>query len=354
MLPEKDPKTQNWTNPYTNICLSPYRLVAAGGGPKNVQMPDGTIMSASELKRELNYPGLFAWNAEKKDLLEAVEFLHTHPDSNWDLVVDSGAYSAWSKGKLFDVDEYINFLESNKILDVCFWAAEADKIPGSFGVDPTEEERLQAPESSWQNYLYMIKRVSWPKKIVPIFHQGEDIKHLKRMLSYRFEDGDFIPYIGISPRNDVHVGEKIKWYEYIWKIIYEECAKLGREIPLTHNFGMTTVALMEQFPSCSSDSTSWVRSASFGNINIVVNGKIKSIYVSNRNTSSPDHINNQSPAIKEAVEKACKKMGHGMTLQALVDDDNGSLRPLFNLISLNDWKQSFKYQGTQDFKEELW
>lgn len=354
MVEELKPEQQHWENPYKGISLTPYRLIAAGGGPKNVELPDGTIMSASELKRELNYPGLFAWNAERKDLLEAVEYLHTHPESNWDLVVDSGAYSAWSKGKKFDMDEYINFLESNKILDVCFWAAEADRIPGTFGVDPTEEDRLAAPEESWQNYLYMIKRVSWPKKIVPIFHQGEDIKHLIRMLSYRFPDGDFIPYIGISPRNDVHVNEKMKWYEYVWKIIYEKCAELGREIPLTHNFGMTTISLMEQYPSCSSDSTSWVRSASFGNITIVMNGKIKSIYVSNRNTNSPDHINNQPAAVKEAVEKACKKMGHGVNIEALVNDEKGAIRPLFNLISLNDWKQSFEYIGTQQFKEELW
>lgn len=354
MVEELKPEQQHWENPYKGISLTPYRLVAAGGGPKNVELPDGSIMSASELKRELNYPGLFAWNAERKDLLEAVEYLHRHPESDWDLVVDSGAYSAWSKGKKFDMDEYINFLESNKILDVCFWAAEADRIPGTFGVDPTEEDRLAAPEESWQNYLYMIKRVSWPKKIVPIFHQGEDIKHLIRMLSYKFPDGDFIPYIGISPRNDVHVNEKIKWYEHIWKVIYEKCAELGREIPLTHNFGMTTISLMEQYPSCSSDSTSWVRSASFGNINIVMNGKIKSIYVSSRNTNSPDHINNQPAAVKEAVEKACKKMGHGVNVEALVNDEKGAIRPLFNLISLNEWKQSFEYIGTQQFKEELW
>ena len=30
MIPERDPKTQNWTNPYKNISLTPYRLIAAG------------------------------------------------------------------------------------------------------------------------------------------------------------------------------------------------------------------------------------------------------------------------------------------------------------------------------------
>lgn len=200
----------------------------------------------------------------------------------------------------------------------------------------------------------MIKRVRWPKKIVPIFHMGEDYNHLLRMLQYRFDDGDFIPYIGISPRNDVHVGEKIKWYEKTWKIIYDECARLDREIPLTHNFGMTTISIMEQYPSCSSDSTSWVRSGSFGNISIVVNGKIKSIYVSDRNPNSADHINQQSIAIKDAVEAECKKMGYGMSLEALINDSKGALRPLFNLFSLNEWKKEFRYEGNDSFKEDLW
>ena len=48
--------------------------MAAGGGPRNVVFPDGSILSAGDVKRELNYPGLFAWNAEKKELLESVEF----------------------------------------------------------------------------------------------------------------------------------------------------------------------------------------------------------------------------------------------------------------------------------------
>lgn len=345
---------RNLTNPFKGISKNPYQLIAAGDGPRNVELPDGTITSAAEIKRELEYPQLFAWNLEGKALLEWVAYLQEHPDCKSRLVVDSGAYSAWSRGKQFDMDEYINFMEDNKVLDVAFWAAEADVIPGSFGVDPTPEEVEAAPEKSWQNYLYMIERVSWPKKIVPIFHMGEDYKHLLRMLRYQFEDGDFIPYIGISPRNDVHVNEKVQWYNATWKIIYDECAKLGREIPLTHNFGCTTISIMEQFPSMSSDSTSWVRGASFGNIELVIGAKIKTVYVSNRNPHDPDHITNQSPAVKQAVEDMCHKIGHGITLQALLDDDKGNLRPLVNLYSLDEWRKSFVYKGTTSFKKSLW
>ena len=362
MLPELRPEEQNMTNPYLNISLTPYRIIAAtDAGHKdmvfseNVNLPDGAPMNCTDLKKQLGYCQLIDWNADQKNLLKWVEYKKEHPESPCDIVIDSGAFSMWSCNKPFDMDKYINFLNSNDIMDIVFWVAEADKIPGRKNVDPTEEEREAAPEESWNNYLYMIKRVKYPKKVVPIFHMGEDYKHLIRMLEYRFADGDFIPYIGISPRNDVHVNEKIKWYEKTWQIISDKCAELGRAIPLTHNFGCTTISIMEQFPSCSSDSSSWMQSATKGRVMIPMNGKMKTLYMSDRNTLSPDHIYNQSVAIREDVEKLCAKIGHGITLKNLCEDDpKGDLKMLFNLYSLNEWKKSFEYEGTNAVKEELW
>lgn len=344
------PIIQDFTNTFKDLPPMDYLLIAAGEGPRNVHLPDGRIVNASDIKRDLGYPQLFAWNLEGKALLEWVEYLGEHPECPCKLVVDSGAYSMWSRGKTFDMDEYINFLNSNNVIDRAFWVAEADVIPGRMGVDPTEEERKEAPEKSWQNYLYMIDRVKFPKKVVPIFHQGEDFSHLKRMLTFTFKDGDHIPYIGISPRNDVHVNEKMKWYEQVWKIIKES----PNPNVMTHNFGMTTISMMEQYPSMSSDSTSWIRSASFGNIMLVVNGKIKTYYVSNRNPDAPDHVNHLSKALKEDIEKHVARIGNGITLKDLLEDDNGSLRIIFNLYSLNEWKKSFKFEGNDLYKEDLW
>lgn len=342
---------QDFTNPFKNYKQEEYLLIAAGEGVKDVEMPDGTLLSASEVKRDLNYPQLFAWNLEGKALLEWVRYLKEHPECHCKLVVDSGAYSAWSRGLDFDLDEYINFLNSNNVIETVFWCAEADVIPGSFGVDPTKEEIENAPNKSWENYLYMIKHVNIPKKIVPIFHQGEDFKFLKQILEYKFEDGDNIPYIGISPRNDVHVNEKIKWYEKVWKFIRES----SNPNVLTHNFGMTSIPLMEQYPSCSSDSTSWIRSASFGNILIPVNGKVKTILVSDRKKTDPLHIYNQPQAIRNAVEKECEEIGYGLNVHELVEnDETGKRRMLFNLFSLNKWRINFKYSGNNIFKQNLW
>ena len=101
---------QDWTNPFTKCKIGEdyYGIIAAGEGVKNVNMPDGTILDASDVKRDLGYPQLFAWNLEGKALLEWVEYLDKNPDCPCKLVVDSGAYSMWSRGKEFDMDEYID------------------------------------------------------------------------------------------------------------------------------------------------------------------------------------------------------------------------------------------------------
>ena len=354
MIPELDIKNQDWTDPYIDLPTQPYHIILAGEGVRNVCWPDGSVTSASDIKRELGQCQLFAWNLEGKALLEWVKYLNENPDCPCKLVVDSGAYSAWSRGKEFDIDEYINFLNSNNVIETCFWAAEADKIPGRMNVEPTLEEKLQAPEISWNNYLYMIKRVKCPKKIVPIFHMHEDFNHLRRMIRYQHHDGSFIKYIGISPANDSHVNDKVKWYEQVWAVITEECNKLGRSLPYSHNFGMTSLPLISQFPSYTSDSTSWIRGASFGNIQVIVNDKIKSIYVSNRNPNAPDHITNQPLAIQEAVAKIVSDIGHGLTLKDLLEDENGALRICFNIYSINKWCREFVYKGTDEFKEDLW
>ena len=88
---------------------------------------------------------------------------------------------------------------------------------------------------------------------------------------------------------------------------------------------------------------------------IPMNGKMKTIYVSDRNTLSPEHIYNQSKAVQDDVSRLRADIGHGMTLKNLCEDDpKGDLKMLFNLYALNTWKKNFKYEGDTQFKEELW
>ena len=120
----------------------PYMLIFAGTGRKNVELPDGTITSCHDVKRDLGYPQLLAWKNERKELDRWVEYLREHPDCPCKLVVDSSAYSAWTRGLQIDIDEYIAYI--NSISDVVYWFAELDKIPGEFGGEHTPEELAEA------------------------------------------------------------------------------------------------------------------------------------------------------------------------------------------------------------------
>jgi hypothetical protein len=207
---------------------------------------------------------------------------------------------------------------------------------------------MEAPKLSWENYLYMVDKVKSPEKLIPIFHQGEDFKWLKNMLNYKYTEGalkgQYIKYIGLSCNKELSTKDWIKWFEETFKMI----RRSPNPNVKTHAFGMTSLKVLEQFPFTSADSTSWVRFASFGRI--VYDGKI--IYVSKRNEHNEDYIMNQSPALISSVKDICKKLN--MSLEDIINDDSGESRCLFNLRSLKNWVDNYKYTGTDSFKEDLW
>lgn len=325
-----------------------YLLVAAGSGARNIELPDGTITSCEEVKTELGYPQLLAWMNERKELDNWVEKLRTNPDCKCKLIVDSSAYSASTIGMVVDIDEYIEYI--NSISDVVYWFAALDKIPGENGEPPTPQQIADAPRISWENYLYMIERVNCPKKIVPVFHAGEDIKYLKQMLEFTFPDGSHIEYMGLGGIVGARPDEIVKWYESIWPIIKSSS---NPDIKV-HNFGMTSTKTIEQFPSMSSDSTSWLKFGIYGSILIPIRDKVRAFRCGNRCMLDNNHILNQQADIKAEAERICKLMGHGMSLDALVNEEKNHLKLLFNLYSLNEWRKKFEYKGNDFYKVDLW
>lgn len=305
---------------------------------------------STELKRKLGYDQLLSQLNERSACKEWVEYLRSHPECKSKLFIDSGAYTAHTKGKEVDVDEYIEFI--NSIDDVVTTFAQVDKIPGKWGEPKTPEQLAEAPILSWENYNYMVRRVKSPKKLQPIFHQGEDFKYLKQMLEFKYPEdvldkscvGQPIDYIGISCNKELSSSDWYAWFLQVFKIIRDSSNPNVK----THAFGMTSLRILEQFPFHSADSTSWVRSASFGNIIV----GYTSAYTSNRSLGDPGHINNQPKAVKDDVARICNK--YGMNLEEIINDDKPYPRAMFNLCSLKDWADNYKYQGTDEFLEELW
>ena len=98
------------------------------------------------------------------------------------IFIDSGAYSAYTKGATIDVDAYIDWINSNG--DAFTVIAQVDFIPGKSNLETDPDIYLRAPGISWENYLYMHKRLrpELRDKLIPVYHQGEDFKWLKNML----------------------------------------------------------------------------------------------------------------------------------------------------------------------------
>lgn len=307
-----------------------FDLYRAGTGTRGAQ----------DLIKELGCNQLLSQLNEKTSIMQWVAYLREHPESKSKLFIDSGAFSAHTKGKEVDVDAYIRFM--NEIDDVTYVFAQVDKIPGRFGKPRTPQQLADAPKESWDNYLYMVDKVKSRDKLLPIFHQGEDFKWLKNMLEYTHSDGKHIWYIGISPSNDVSVVEKKKWLEVVFRIIKESSNPNVK----THAFGMTSLNVLEQYPFTSADSTSWLLSAANGGI--IINGK--TMPISDRRWADPKNLLNRSVGIQESAEDIAKRFGY--TLQQLSEDSEA--RRLFNIKSLKEWEDNYVYHGNSQFKTELW
>lgn len=249
--------------------------------------------------------------------------------SNSNLFVDSGAYTAYTKGVELDVDEYIDYL--NSITEHLTIFAQLDTIPGRYGQIKTAKDRAEAPEKSWENYLYMRKRLKEPKKLLPIFHQGEDYKWLKNMLEWVDENGEYIEYIGVSPAFDV------PGLENFLDLSFDIISKSSNPNVKTHAFGMTRLDILEMYPYTSADSTSWKLSAAMGSIYTPYGN----LYVSDRGKYDKSYILNKP---KEAQHKILEYLDNlGFTFEDVANHDYN--RYIVNIQYLMNWAKNYKFKG---------
>lgn len=264
--------------------------------------------------------------------------------SNWTqrehgkLFIDSGAYTAYTKQTVIDVDAYIDYI--NSIDEHITLFAQLDKIPGEHGKPKTKEQILEAPKLSWENYLYMRNKVNSPDKLLPIFHRREDFKWLKLMLETKF-DGKHIPYIGIAATTDSSVAEKVEWFEKVFEVIKHSSNPNVK----THAFGMTSLKVLEQYPFTSADSTSWIMTGAMGSIM----SPFGTISISEQQSKSRDYIlhlpEHAQKDVKQFVENA------GFNLEELSKDYKK--RITFNAHYSKTWAENYEFKGSGVYKKKL-
>ena len=268
--------------------------------------------------------------------------------TNGKLLIDSGAHSAHTKGITLDLEEYIGFVNEN--IDKFTLYVQVDKIPGVYRMPKTAKDWLEAPQLSWENYLYMREKSKDPSKLVPVFHQGEDLKWLRNMLDYTFSDGSHIPYIGLSPRGDVSLKAK---YDYSAEC-FATIQNSSNPNVKTHAFGATSLEMLERLPYTSADSTTWVLVSAFGQVwmpNCIdgdINGVGIKLGVSEENRSHPTATQTywEQPAkIKKKLDDYFESIGTNIEELSV----SHSARALASAKYVQNWANNYEYKGLKSF-----
>lgn len=298
---------------------------------------------ASILLKQLGCNKLCSQFTEGSLIKSWVDYKKDNPDSKCKIFVDSGAWTAYTKGITIDIDDYISFI--NEIGDWVEIFAELDKLPGALGKTTTYEDIQIAAEESWNNYLYMINNVD-PKfqhKIMPVFHHEEEFYFLERMLDYVFPDGSKIEYIGLGAVADIkNKQRRRKWFDKCFELIRSS----NNPDVKVHAFGMTSIDLLNCIPFYSADSTSWIMNCINGNIWL----EGKSIYIGEDMSGNNSFYDITDNILSLVVSRAKE---YNLSLDQLRSDYIS--RSLFNIHEFKRWQDSYVYEGNKNFKQiDLW
>lgn len=238
----------------------------------------------------------------------------TKSDKPISLILDSGAFSAWSKGAEVDIDAYADFaLKYEPDIDLIVNLDVIPGKPGQMGTALSLDDIEASARKGYENYRYMLRRGVPKDKLIHVFHQGESFKWLQRMV----QD---IPYIGISPANDRTTEQKVMWLDECMKYA---CDDKGMPLVKFHGFAVTSLRIMMRYPWYSVDSTSWVMTGRMGSIMTPQkkNGgynwllEPRKVNVSSRSPAKSDageHIDSYPPRIRSEILNYFGERGYSL------------------------------------------
>jgi hypothetical protein len=161
-----------------------------------------------------------------------------------DLLIDSGAFSAFTCGKEIKLSKYIGFLQCHP--NIVHRYISLDHIPGQAGrrtADP------KATQKTYRNHQAMKDAGLEPWAV---FHRQDDFRWLERYLL----DGERHIALAPHPVHDKH--EVVGWLRRCFDILPSSVK--------VHGLGITTAVMLEYFRFASVDSASWITVAKYGGI----------------------------------------------------------------------------------------
>lgn len=193
--------------------------------------------------------------------------------------LDSGAFSAFTKGVKVDIKKYCRYIQENEDIIECASVLDA----------------IGDPQGTFENQAEMERLGTRP---LPCFHYGED----ERYLEYYVANYEYITLGGMVP---ISTPQLKFWLDRLWEKYLTDGA--GRPKIQVHGFGLTTLSLMERYPWYSVDSSSWVQIAANGNILVPKHGAIPISDSSPMRKKANGHYDTFTPmqqaGLKEKIER---------------------------------------------------
>ncbi len=225
------------------------------------------------------------------------------------LMIDSGAYSAFTKQSPIDLQAYIDYLHrvipwfQKHHVPLCYINLDVIGDDGSLSYANWKEIRRQGLDP------------------LPVYHAKTDIRWLKKYLNQT-------DYIGLGTLTNVY-GTRLKMLlDRLWHKFFVD--RSGMPVVKVHGLGATTVSGMRRYPWYSVDSTSWLRPAAFGKIFVPAyrDGQWQylaqpdGVFVSLKSGkigSRVEHYRNRPPRMKKRIDDYLEYIGIGMGETRTVD-----------------------------------
>lgn len=250
--------------------------------------------------------------------------------------LDSGGFSAFTKGAVIDVYDYCDFIKRYNHV-ITHYSVLDDML---------------CAEKTLENQKIMEEQGLNP---IPCFHYNEDPKYLE----YYIENYDYISLGGMVP---VTTKDLIPWLDNIFRNYI--CDKQGYPKVKVHGFGLTAFNLMFRYPWYSVDSSSWLQTGRFGGILIPrkTGGKYNwqlpptKITVSNQSPLAKDdgkHYFTMSDSERQVVDDYLNEIGYKIGVsefneygeETIIEDgvqNNYVLRHEVNLIYYRELQDRFE------------
>lgn len=165
-----------------------------------------------------------------------IDLIKSCLEKNYEVFIDSGAFSAANSGKDINIDDYCKFIVETGVKTYA-------------GLDVIGDAK-----QTRENTLYMIREYDLDP--IPTFHMGSNLEDLKELVHGQYS------YIALGGL--VFSANVTNHCDAVWHYILTHNPKLR-----VHGFGLTNIELMKRYPWYSVDSSSFKSCKRYGRQGII-------------------------------------------------------------------------------------